>query len=241
MNAGAIIYLLNYVLKKVAVVLLIFISSVLFAQSYEVIRGDTCNRQDFHGRRQGLWRCLDNNLNLIMECKYLNDKPVGNITYYKKNKKQMVIETRKNETRLLWYHYTGLKTKTGTLEKRGKKWVFANERNRKLKKKDSEFLADIIQLDASFPGGYLELFHYVKKNLKYPPAAMNARKTGTVLLSFDIVENGDVVDARVISAFDKECAEAARKAVAEVPRWRAASVLGFPVRSKQVVPIRFNF
>jgi TonB family protein len=223
------------------VCLLCFLCFSAQAQSYEVIRGDTCNRQDFHGRRQGLWRCLDNNLNLLMECNYLNDKPVGNITYFKKNKKQLVIETRKNETRLLWYYYTGVKTKTGTLEKRGKKWVFTNERNRKLKKQDAELLADIIQIDAAFPGGYLELFDFVKKNLKYPPAALKSRKTGTVLLSFEIVENGDVVDVRVISAFDKECADAARKAVAEVPRWRAASVLGFPVRSKQVVPIRFNF
>ncbi|MBK7967994.1 MAG: toxin-antitoxin system YwqK family antitoxin [Bacteroidetes bacterium] len=62
------------------------------AQTYKIFKGDTINRTDAKGLKQGPWRRYYDNDQLFSETIFKNGKPQGNTnTFYKSGKKQAVL------------------------------------------------------------------------------------------------------------------------------------------------------
>lgn len=207
---------------------------------YELHNGDTINRIDTNNNRQGLWRIWDNNLALVMTCHYVNNAPVGKLTYFSKGKTLLEIEPSKFQEELGWKYYGKAKPVTGKVRRGKRKVEFINAKGKKMNKKEMAIFLPLLDTEASFVGGYFELFKYFKDNLKYPAKAKEQKKQGIVNVSFTVGETGEISNVTLISGFDDECNLRALEVVKNMPRWRAATKFGYPIASQQMVPIRFK-
>jgi TonB family protein len=64
-----------------------------------------------------------------------------------------------------------------------------------------------------YPGGKEEFRKYILENLKYPEEALKKRIEGTVHLSADINDNGEVLDVQIVKGIGYGCDEEAARLV----------------------------
>ena len=211
-----------------------------FAQTYELAGADTINRTDTLGKKQGLWKYWDNNLSLSLVCNYKEDKPVGKQTYYQKNKTILELEPLKGKNEIAWKYYGSGKLVQGRLRKGKRKFEFVNVKGEKLSRQEITILTELMELDASYQGGFYELFHYFKAHIKYPRTAEQAQKEGIVEITFVVKENGEIGEVRLLSGFDVECNEATLECVRSMPSWRPATKMGYSFESLVKVPVQFK-
>lgn len=209
-------------------------------QRFEVVNNDTINRIDTSGKKQGMWKYWDNNLALALTCYYKDDQPVGRQTYYQKNHPLLELEPHRSKKEVTWKYYGSGKAVTGKLRKGKRKFEFVNTKGKKLKKGEVQILTGILEQDASYVGGYYELFRYFKDNIQYPKSSQQSRKEGIVEVTFLVKENGEIDEVRLVSGFDVDCNEAALTCVRTMPRWRPATKMGYAFESKVKVPVQFK-
>jgi TonB family protein len=231
--------------KKLSLISFLFFLIFAFVQnavgqSFEVINGDTINRLDEKGNKQGLWKFWDNNLSLSLVCYYDDDKPVGKQTYYLKNKTVLELEPLKGKKELSWKYYGSGRTVQGKLRKGKHNFEFVNVQGKKLSRKEIVILTELMELDASFQGGYYELFRYFKEHIKYPSTPEQMKKEGIVEVTFVVKENGEIGEVKLISGFDIDCNEATLECVRTMPRWRPATKMGYSFESLVKVPVQFK-
>ena len=92
----------------------------------------------------------------------------------------------------------------------------------------------------TFAGGIQRFYEYVGKTLRYPSIAFKSSIQGTVLISFDVLENGEVTNVKVAKSVDPELDRAAIKVVISSPKWIPGKRLGKNVKSSHSVPIKFS-
>jgi TonB family protein len=98
---------------------------------------------------------------------------------------------------------------------------------------------------ANFPDGSAEkracsnqtLVTFIAKNMTLP---QKSDIVGTVYVSFDVDENGRVVDPQILRGLSTEHNEAALKVVRALPTWEPAQLSGKPVRITMKLPIKFS-
>jgi TonB family protein len=210
------------------------------AQTFEVVNGDTINRTDEKGLKQGLWKYWDNNLSLSLVCHYVDDSPVGKLIYYQKNKTILELEPLKGKKELIWRYYGSGQLVQGKLRKGKKNFEFINVKGKKLKKSEIEIITSLMELDPSFKGGFYELFQYFKDHIKYPKTPDQGHKKGIVEIAFVVKENGEIGEVKLLSGFDKDCNDAALECVRTMPRWRPATKMGYAFESTVKVPVEFK-
>ena len=93
----------------------------------------------------------------------------------------------------------------------------------KKEKKDKHFLKKPI-----YEGGIKAMRAFIRQNLKYPKAALEAKIEGTVHLSYTINQTGKVIHANIISGIghgcDKEAIRLAKLLKFKVPKNRATKI-----------------
>lgn len=73
------------------------VPGTLLAQDYRVFKGDTINRTDAKGQKQGVWKRYYDNDQLFSESMYKNNKAVGSTNmFYKSGEKQGVLVHEKD-------------------------------------------------------------------------------------------------------------------------------------------------
>jgi TonB family protein len=207
---------------------------------FEVFNGDTINCIDSSNRMQGLWKFWDNNLALVFECHYEDDKPVGKQTYFQKNRTILELEPIPSRKELIWKYYGSGKMVRGKLLKKSDNFEFVNVEGKKLSRNEISILTDLMELDATYQGGYYELFKYFREKIRYPRTPEQEKKGGIVEITFKVKENGTIDDVRLVSGFDIECNEATLECVKSMPRWRPAIKLGYAFESMVKVPVQFK-
>jgi len=233
-------FLKGFVPRTLLVLFFLIVGHVGLCQSYEVVMGDTINRIDTANRKQGLWKFWDNNLSLTLMCFYDNDMPIGRQTYYKKNKTILELEPSRSKSEIIWKYYGSGKLVQGILRKGKKKFEFLNKKGEKLKRAEILILTELLELDASYCGGFYELFRYFKAHIKYPRTPEQANKEGIVEVTFVVKEDGTIDDVKLVSGFDVECNEATLECVKSMPRWRPATKMGYAFESMVKVPVQFK-
>ncbi len=87
-------------MRNIILVLGLLLSVSSFSQDFKVFKGDTINRKDAKGLKQGIWRKYYRTDTLCSESRFLNDKPVGiSKTWYESGMLKAVVQFGKNSLR----------------------------------------------------------------------------------------------------------------------------------------------
>ena len=99
---------------------------------------------------------------------------------------------------------------------------------------------DIVEENASFPGGKKAYAKYLKKNLRYPRQARRMGIEGKVYVQFIINRDGSLVDVHVVKGIGAGCDEEALRVIKNSPKWNPGKQRGRAVRQRMVIPIVFR-
>lgn len=109
-----------------------------------------------------------------------------------------------------------------------------------LQQQDDEKIYAIVDTAPSFPGGMSAMMKYLAENIRYPEAAVKARKQGRVMVLFVIERNGEVSHARVVQGISTELDQEALRVVSAMPKWEPGRHQGKVVRTRYIVPIVYR-
>lgn len=108
-----------------------------------------------------------------------------------------------------------------------------------LKDKSEEIPITCVESMPSFPGGDIELFKYLKKNIRYPSAAQMSGIHGRVICQFLVDKDGSIKEITVIRGVDPILDAEAVRVLQSMPRWIPGKQRGKEVSVKYTLPIRF--
>lgn len=92
----------------------------------------------------------------------------------------------------------------------------------------------------AFAGGDAALTTYLRKNIRYPEAALRQQVSGRVYVSFVLNREGRVTDAHVLRGPGYGLNEEALRLVWLMPNWMPAQQQGQAVRTACTIPINFD-
>lgn len=98
----------------------------------------------------------------------------------------------------------------------------------------------VVQVPPSFPGGNAQIGPYLRQNLRYPEAAMNAKVEGKVFVSFIVTYEGRIQDVTVLKGYGYGLNEEAVRVVQAMPTWTPGRQAGRPVNVKYNLVIPFE-
>lgn len=101
-------------------------------------------------------------------------------------------------------------------------------------------IVDFTEVQATFKGGMEAWFAYLRKNLNYPNQARRLGIEGTVLVRFVVNKDGSVQDVEVLRGVGGGCDLEATEVIQNSPAWNPGKMRGLPVRSRIVIPIKFQ-
>jgi protein TonB len=107
-----------------------------------------------------------------------------------------------------------------------------------LVKIDEEIL-DIVDIDAEYIGGYVEMMKFILANLDYPDDAIDLGEQGRVFVNFVVEKDGSLsnvkIERGVSDAIDREAVRIVRL----MPNWKPGELNYTKVRTRVRLPINF--
>jgi protein TonB len=98
-----------------------------------------------------------------------------------------------------------------------------------------------VEEEPSFAGNPDSLLHFISDNTRYPQAAVDKNVSGTVYVSFVVLENGDISDVKVFKGIGSGCDEEAVRIVRLTNgRWLPGKQKGKAVKVFYNLPVRFS-
>lgn len=70
-----------------------------------------------------------------------------------------------------------------------------------------------------FDGGEKEMYRFIDKNLKYPEAALEAKKEGRVVVRFIVTADGEVIHPEILRNLHPDCDKEVLRLIKSMPRW----------------------
>lgn len=98
---------------------------------------------------------------------------------------------------------------------------------------------DIVDIDAEFVGGYIEMMKYVQTNLVYPQDAIELNEQGRVFVSFIVEKDGSISEVSTERGVSKSIDREAERIVRNFPKWKAGEMSYGKVRTRVRLPINF--
>ncbi|MBO4905679.1 MAG: energy transducer TonB [Bacteroidaceae bacterium] len=105
---------------------------------------------------------------------------------------------------------------------------------------DTTTVYEIVEANASFPGGERACIEWLCQNLHYPAEAMEQGIQGRVMVQFVVNKDGSLSEIRTLRSPSELLSREAERAVSEMPRWIPARVGNKTVRSRFNLPINFR-
>lgn len=90
------------------------------------------------------------------------------------------------------------------------------------------------------PGGMDGWNSYLGKNMRYPTAAREAKVEGKVIITFVVLENGEISNIDIIRGIGKGCDEEVMRLVKESPKWTPGKKDGEKVKTRMTLPVNFK-
>lgn len=107
--------------------------------------------------------------------------------------------------------------------------------------KEEEVLDNqLVEVQATYPGGEAALLKFISSNLVYPSIAQEQELQGTVVLRFRVEKDGSVGSIVIKKGLSKECDQAAVAVVKKLRRFTPARQQGHPVPVWFTLPIQFR-
>lgn len=101
-------------------------------------------------------------------------------------------------------------------------------------------IEDFPEVEAKFPGGPAALQRFIQENLNYPDESMLWGDEGLVAITFVIEKDGTVTNVAINQGVSKELDREARRLVKSFPKWIPGESRYEKVRSRVLLPIRFE-
>ncbi len=98
----------------------------------------------------------------------------------------------------------------------------------------------IVENMPEFPGGDLELRKHIAQNIQYPEIAKENGIQGRVFVQFVVNQKGEVEQVKVARGVDPSLDKEAIRVIQSLPKWKAGSQRGKPVKVSFTVPINFQ-
>ncbi len=105
---------------------------------------------------------------------------------------------------------------------------------------DDDRIFDVVEENATFPGGDEECMKWLHKNIRYPSICQEQGVQGRVIVSFVVNRDGSIVDAKVVRSPDEHLSEEALRVVKLMPKWKPARQGNKTVRSRFNLPVMFR-
>ena len=97
----------------------------------------------------------------------------------------------------------------------------------------------IVEQMPQYPGGEKEMMKFIKNNLRYPSAAIDAGISGTVTVNFEVGRDGKISRIKVIRGIGGGCDEEAVRILEKMPAWSPGKQGGMAVLVSYTVPFKF--
>lgn len=105
---------------------------------------------------------------------------------------------------------------------------------------DDDRIHDIVEQNASFPGGEEACLKWLADNLKYPSICREQGVQGRVTVQFVVNRDGTIVDVEILRSPDENLSKEAERAVKAMPKWQPARQGNKTVRSRFRLPVTFR-
>ena len=105
---------------------------------------------------------------------------------------------------------------------------------------EEEEIFQVVEEQASFPGGYGECLKWLQKNLNYPQIAQENGVQGQVVVRFVVNKDGSIVDPVVVRSVDPYLDKEALRVVKLMPKWNPGKQRGKAVRCMFTLPVKFR-
>jgi len=208
----------------------IFALTVLFGygQNYVIYKGDSINKIDNNGYRQGAWQFFDDTNNIRISIKINNDIPSDTIYYYQKDFLVFIYIHSKSDT-IKYIYYNKSQKYIGYFTNENE---FYNTEDTLIKSKIKSYI--YYEIFPFYYGGETAFYDYLSKNLDKYFTKGNAK------VGFNLDNTGRPTDVEIIKGNNKKLNEFCVKIIKEMPRWQAGYQGGAIVKVPFVIPINVN-
>jgi TonB family protein len=223
---------------------LLFFALLLLLSSPSLAQEDKAsiafNQVDAANRKQGVWQYFDNNLNLVLECPYKDNRPVGLLKYYKENKLVLEYEYPEKREKQLWTYYENGEISKGYSITDKNRTTHYFENGKILTADQVQDILSHYETEVAFEGGYKGLQAYLIENLKYPEKARKKGIEGEVYISFVVNKLGGIREVALVMGVDELIDQEAIRLVEQMPKWTPATLRGYPkeVRHTLIIPFK---
>ena len=106
--------------------------------------------------------------------------------------------------------------------------------------REVEQIFDVVEEQASFPGGLQAMMEFLGKNTKYPEMARENGIQGRVYIQFVVYKDGSIKDVKVMKGRHATLDKEAVRVVKSMPKWVPGKQRGKSVNSRFTLPVKFK-
>jgi len=110
----------------------------------------------------------------------------------------------------------------------------------KAKGSPSENVLTFVEKMPEYPGGQKAMEAFISQNLQYPKTAAEKGITGRVLIRFQVDENGNITDIKVMRGIGGGCDEEAIRIIKKMGKWIPGKQNGKAVKTYFTLPVVFS-
>lgn len=107
-------------------------------------------------------------------------------------------------------------------------------------KANNDYVFEMVEHKAEFPGGLQALMTWLGSNIRYPDDAVADSIQGRVIIRFVVEKDGEISGVEVLKGVYPSLDAEAIRVVREMPRWIPGKMGDTVVRSAYVLPISFR-
>lgn len=96
------------------------------------------------------------------------------------------------------------------------------------------------QVQPTFPGGYNEMYNFLRSNIEYPKNAKKKNIQGKVFVTFMINKDGTISAMRIYRGAHKELNDEALRVIKKMPKWIPGKIDGEFYSARFTIPINFK-
>jgi protein TonB len=101
-------------------------------------------------------------------------------------------------------------------------------------------IVDFPDMEASYPGGAVEMNKFINKYITYPQTSIEIGDQGIVYLNFVVELDGSLSEIKIERGVSKELDREAKRVVRKMPNWNPGETEGKKVRTRCRLPIVFE-
>lgn len=197
-------------LKAMALCLLISVSAL--GQSEIKFEGETINRIDKDGKKQGVWKLFDKDKGIKIVMKMENDAFVSNVDYYRNE--QRIVSQDKTDPGKYNFYVDSKPVPVKIIVENDKRKV-VQENGKALDDKSQEAFFSVLEIKTMYYGGESVLRRFLAN-----ASSGDWDSSASILLKWDIDKNGAVENIKVIKSDNETFNETAIKIIQKMPRWQ---------------------